>query len=204
MTRMEQELAHINKQFARYQNRNGEGALWYEWSGDESAGGDLFDEAGRVYEKPIGMALLWATEMEDPELNSREGRRPVSTLRGAFSVQTARRSGMSDPLDYARHLNDIVVYNGMFYSVSSYEVHGRIGRTDVIIGFTGKQIYPSEDMPFDVLPEVPDSMPLSRSFGRVNETTERYNYERPALRVHGMEGDIVGEDVLAIGWAEQV
>lgn len=199
MTRMSQELDHINKHYAEYADRNGEGVLWYEFSPQRTVTPDLFDEGGRRWEPPIGLSLLWATETEDPEMNSREGRRTQSTIRGAFSVQTARQSGMSDPTEYTRHLNDIVLYNQRFYSVNSYGVHGRLDRHDVVIGFEGIEIYPDEDMPYDVLPDLADSYATRRSTGGINDLTERWNYPRPALRYHGLEADVVTDDAESNG-----
>jgi hypothetical protein len=198
---MAQELAHINRHYGRYGDRNGEGALWYEFDPQSSVTPDLFDEGGRRWKPPIGMAMLWITETEDPEANSREGRRTQSTIRGAFSVQSARQSGLSDPTEYTRHLNDILLYNMRFYSINTYEVHGRVGQTDVVIGFSGIEIYPDEDMAYDLLPDLADPFATRRPFGYVNDLHERWNYPLPALRYHGLEGNVTTDDATSSGSA---
>jgi hypothetical protein len=200
MTSMRQELANLNKHYRRYSERNGEGVLWYEFAGQKSSADDVFDEGGRKYEPAIGMQCLWVTETEDPEVDSREGRRPTSTIRGAFSVQVARQSGLSDPIEYTRHLNDILLYNRKFFSIGSYEIQGRVHRQDVIIGFTGIQIYPDEDMVYDLLPDLAEPGDTSRPDTYVDAEEELWNYPSPAHKYHDLVGALHTANVIGTGF----
>ena len=144
-----------------YQQKMGEVVLWFEYVAEEHTGDSIFDEGGRTYRPPCDVPVLWVTETEDYERNTEAARRVTPTLRFAVSVQAMRRSGVSDPTSSRRHLNDVVVYKSTYWSVGSYDIHGRLGQSDVIIGVNATKIHPSDDMVFDTLPD----------FGGIDATT---------------------------------
>lgn len=179
------ELAHIQKKgYDFYQEQFGEGVLWYEYDGQGTNYGDnVFNEGGRTYKEPIGITALWATITEDDEHNSHEGRRVTPTLRMAFSMQSLRRSGMSDPGDAVRHLNDLVLYGREFFAVGAYEIHGRLNRQDVIVGVNAIKRFPDEDMVFDTIPDFDGFDGTIKPFGRGgNDMFEWPFHERPAAQ----------------------
>lgn len=146
------ELRRINRHLDRYQRLNGEGVFWYEFDGENSAPTDYLLEGTRHYKAPIFTPLLWVIESEDTESGQAEGRRLTPTLRSAVSMETLVKSGLSDPHDSERHLNDVIQYQRTLYGIGRYEIRGRLGREDVIVGINAVKAFPDEDWVFDTLP----------------------------------------------------
>ena len=71
-----------------------------------------------------------------------------------------RRVGISDPYDFERHLNDLVVYYGEYFSIGEYSPQGRLWRDDVIVGVNAIRVYPEEEL---VGSEMPDAEYVAES-----------------------------------------
>jgi hypothetical protein len=149
---MKRELRHINRELDRYQRRNGEGVLWYEYHAEDFTPTDYLNEGTKRYLPPIAMPVLWIIETEDTESAQAEGRRLTPTIRFAVSMETLMKSGLSDPHYSERHLNDLVLYQRTLYGIGTYEVKGRMAREDVIVGVNAIKVFPDEDMVFDQPP----------------------------------------------------
>lgn len=174
------ELAHVQRHLVSYQGDHGEVVMWYELDGKLSAHHDVFNTRGKVYRPPIAVPVLWVTPMEATQEASAEGRRNVGTLQLAISLFTFRRTGVSDPYDYERHLNDLVVYQGEYYSVGEYSLLGRLWRDDVILAVNGIRVYPEEELTGS---EIPDSEYVAEAYRPslgVN-TTNQQTYVRYPL-----------------------
>ena len=155
------ELAHIHRHLDWYQDEHGEVVLWYELDGKLSAYNDVFNVRGKVYREPVAVPVLWVTAVEDAQQAVAEGRRNVGTLQVAISLFTFRRTGVSDPYDYERHLNDLLVYQGEYYSVGEYSLLGRLWRDDVILAVNAVRVYPEEELTGS---EIPDSEYVAEAY----------------------------------------
>jgi hypothetical protein len=49
-------------------------------------------------------------------------------------------------------VNDLFYYDNRYYEVSAFMIKGRVKGEDVIIGITGIETYPTDDMQFDFAP----------------------------------------------------
>lgn len=152
MTNMKRELRRMNRHMGRLQSLNGEGVLWYEFDGEHSQPTDYLKEGSKHYLSPVAVPVLWIIESEDTESGQAEGKRLTPTVSFAVTMETLMKSGLSDPHDNDRHLNDIVQYQRTLYGIGRYEPKGRMARQDVIVGVNGIKIFPDEDMVFDTLP----------------------------------------------------
>jgi hypothetical protein len=148
------ELAAVNRHLGWWQHTHGEIVLWYELSGKESRYDDVFNVRNKVYNEPIAVPVLWVISTEDVQETSPEGRRNVTTLQMAVAMWQFKRVGISDPYDFERHLNDLCVYQGEYFSIGEYSLLGRLWRDDVILGINAIHVYPEEEL---VGSEVPDS-----------------------------------------------
>lgn len=186
MADMRRELAHIQKGFRAYQERFGEGVIWYELNADDSNFNDIFNARGIKYMKGIAVPVLWITEMEADQQADQAGQRSVGTLRFAVPFQTLREVGLSDPQDYDRHLNDVVLYERTFYRIGSYQPQGRVAREDLIVGVRAVKTFPEEDMVYDEIPEpeLDDFNETVRPHGDFVDYYQQWeNYEPPAGQV---------------------
>lgn len=157
------ELAHIRRQYRRYQDMVGESIVWFEFdplATAASAGStydDVYDEGnagtgGKKYKKGIVIPTLMITESEDTKRAIPEGRQPVQIVNLVASVEDFRLAGVSNPYEYKTHLNDLFLYDGRYMSVMSYRVRGR-AREDLMLVIEGLEIYINQEMPFDPGPQ---------------------------------------------------
>lgn len=153
------ELAHVQRQLNWWQGEHGEAVVWYEFDGT-SRYDNTFNVRGKVYREPIVVPVLWVTATEDMQVSAPEGRRNVGTLQVAISVSTFRRIGISDPSDYERHQNDLLVYQGEYYSVGEFSLLGRLARSDVILAVNAIRVYPEEEL---IGSEIPDAEYIAES-----------------------------------------
>jgi hypothetical protein len=147
------ELAHIQRQLDWWQDEHGEVVAWYEFDSKASHYHDVFNVQGKVFRPPIIVPVLWVTPIEDVQETVAEGRRNVGTLQLAISMWSFRRTGVSDPYDYERHQNDLLVYQGEYYSVGEYTLLGRLWREDVILAVNGIRVYPEEELTGSEIPD---------------------------------------------------
>lgn len=153
------ELSHIRKHYRKYHDTAGESVVWFEFVplgvsiSTASAYDDVYDEGvpgtgGRRYSNGVTIPVLMITEAEDQKRSIPEGRQPVQLTNFVASIEDFRDAGVSNPFEYQKHLNDIFLYDGRYFSVVSYRVRGRV-RDDVIVVVEGIEIYINQEMPFD-------------------------------------------------------
>lgn len=156
---LRRELSHIRKHYRKYHEDAGESVVWFEFTrlgtntSTQSVYDDVYDEGvpgagGKRYSNGVVIPVLMITEAEDQKRSIPEGRQPVQLANFVASIQDFRDAGVSNPFEYQRHLNDIFLYDGRYFSVVSYRVRGR-ARDDVIVVVEGIEIYINQEMPFD-------------------------------------------------------
>lgn len=160
---LRRELAHIRKHYRHYHKTGGESVTWFEFipfAASASAGSvydDVYDEGrpgegGRRYRQGISIPVLMVTETEDQKRAIPEGRQPVEVTNFVASIEDLRQAGVSEPWEYKKHLNDMFLYDGRYFSVTSYRVRGR-ARDDVIVVVEGIEVYINQEFPYDQGPE---------------------------------------------------
>jgi hypothetical protein len=154
---LRQEAEHIfGNGLDWYQSELGEVVLWHEFLSMQSAYDDTYDEGGRRYSAGLLVPALWVIVTEDRHRPTPEGRKPTEKLTCAISVRALQDSGISDPEDYTRRLNDLVRYEDRLWRVTDFNIRGRVPDT-IIIGVSATQIFPDEEMTFDTKPVGVDS-----------------------------------------------
>lgn len=154
------ELSEIRKHYRRYRDTSGEFVMWYQFKPfgtdptTSSVYDDVYDEApystgGKKYEPGILVPVLMITESEDLKRAIPEGRQPVQLTNFVASIDDFRAAGVSSPWEYQRHLNDMFMYDGRYFSVATYRVRGRV-RDDVMVVVEGIEIYIDQEMVNDI------------------------------------------------------
>ena len=165
------ETNHIYKELNRYQNKIGEGLIWFKFDVDSSYD-DVYDEGGRNYLPGIAVPVLWIDQIEDTETYGPEGRRPTQRLRFACSARTINETGIDATEAHGGRLwdtkpekpwwddrlNDILYYDGRYYEISNFQIKGR-ARQDVIIGISGIETQPEDERVFDLFPDLSPPTP---------------------------------------------
>lgn len=173
---LRQEMEHIFRNgYDWYQRNLGEAIVWHEYDSANSAYHGTYDEGGRHYTAGYYVPSLWVIISEDRATRTNEGRKPTEKISLAISARSMDMSGVSDPEDYTRHLNDVVRYDERLWKLTEYNIRGRIP-TEVIIGISGTQIYRDEEMTFDALPPGMDLAGNHRSLPYPNETDEGFAF----------------------------
>lgn len=153
------ELGLIRKQYRQYQNDHGETVVWYQFqplgtnTATSSVYDDVYDEGimgvgGKKYKTGVVLPVLMATEQEDQKRAIPEGRQPVEITNLIISIEDMRSGGIDEPFEYRRHLNDMFLYDGRYFSVQSYRVRGRL-KDDLLAVVEGIEVYINQEMPFD-------------------------------------------------------
>jgi hypothetical protein len=167
------EVAQIHKHFKRYHKDMGEGIIYYRFDADTSHYDNVYDEGFRRYHPGIRMGILWVDQMEAVEDYSAEGRRPTQRFRGAVSSRDMYEAGFSITETHGNQLtdlppnsiwrrdrmHDIFYYDNRYYEVSGFQIRGRVKGEDVIIGITGIETFPSDDMVLDYRPGTVPALP---------------------------------------------
>ncbi len=154
------ELSEIRKHYRRYRDSSGEFITWYQFVnfGDNPATNsvydDVYDEAplgtgGKKYETGVIVPVLMITESEDLKRAIPEGRQPVQLTNFVASVEDFSKSGVRSPWEYQKHLNDLFMYDGRYFSVVTYRVRGRV-RDDVMVVVEGIEVYIDQEMVNDI------------------------------------------------------
>lgn len=157
------ELNLIRKNYRHYHREAGESVVWFEYipnANAASAGSlwdDVYDEGaqgagGKTYRDGVIVPVLMITETEDQKRAIPEGRQPVEVTNFIASIDDMRAAGVSEPYEYRRHLNDMFLYDGRYFSIQSYRVRGRL-RDDIIVVVEGLEVYINQEMPFDPGPQ---------------------------------------------------
>ena len=160
------EALQIQKQFGRYHDDIGEAIIYFRFDADTSRYDRVYDEGFRRYHTGIRIAILWVDQMEAVEDYAPEGRRPTQRIRLAIASRNVYESGISvtevhgnrlqdsSPSETWRRdrLSDIFWYDDRFYEVSGFQIRGRVQGEDVIIGITGIETFPEDDMNLDFPP----------------------------------------------------
>lgn len=156
------ELNLIRKHYRNYQKDHGETVVWYEFTpfgtnnNTDSVYDDVYDEgapgvAGKRYKKGVVIPALMVTEQEDQKRAIPEGRQPVEVTNLILSIEDMRVAGVAEPFEYRRHLNDMFLYDGRYFSIQTYRVRGRL-KDDLVAIVEGIEVYINQEMPFDVGP----------------------------------------------------
>lgn len=160
------EAHHIHKEFQRYQSRFGEAVMWFVFDTASSQYDSVYDEGFRQYQQAKKVPVLWVDQQEASEEYGPEGRRPTQRIRLAVGARTLWECGISvteahgnriqdesiSPVWKDDRLNDLLYYDGRFYSISNFQIHGRLQGEDVIIGISGIETYPSDEFNLDISP----------------------------------------------------
>ena len=155
------ELDLINKHFRRHRNVAEESIVWYEFDPLGSASvnsnyDDVYDEGvpgtgGRKYLPGVFVPVLLVSEAEDEKRSIPEGRQTVQNIDLFIAIKDLREAGVSTPWEYRYHLNDILYYDGRYYSIYSYLVRGRL-KDDVFVLVKGIEIYVNQEFVNDPNP----------------------------------------------------
>jgi len=160
------EALPIQKHFARYHNDVGEAIIYFIFDADNSAYDRVYDEGFRRYHRGIRIPILWVDQMEATEDYSAEGRRPTQRVRLAIAARPVYEAGISitevhgnrlgdtSPSTTWRRdrLSDLFYYDARFYSVSGFQIRGRVQGEDVIMGLTGIEEFHADDLTLDFPP----------------------------------------------------
>lgn len=157
------EVGHIRKHYRHYTRNYGETVVWFEFkplgsnTSTSSVYDDVYDEGvggtgGRSYKTGVIVPVLMITEAEDQKRSIPEGRQPVELTNFVASIEDFRDAGVSEPYEYRRHLNDMYLYDGRYFSVVSYRVRGR-AHEDLLVVVEGIEVFINQEMPFDPGPE---------------------------------------------------
>ena len=150
------ELDLINKHFQMHHKATGDTVVWYEFvplAASASAGSiydDVYDEAptstgGRSYKTGVLLPTLLASENEDQKRAIPEGRQVVQTMDLFIPLRDMREAGISEPQEYRKHLNDMFLYDGRYYSVFNYRVRGRL-RDEIFVLISGLETYIDQEL----------------------------------------------------------
>ncbi len=157
------ELDLIHKHFMGHHKSVGETVVWFEFrplAASASAGSlydDVYDEGtqstgGRSYNTGVVLPVLLAAENEDQKRAIPEGRQVVQTIDIFIPYRAMFEAGISNPYEYRKHLNDLFLYDGRFYSVFNYRARGRL-RDEVFVLVSGQEIYIDQELINDPGPE---------------------------------------------------
>ena len=161
------ELAHIRKNYRQYHRQVGETIAWFSFIPFSPTGSeydDVYDEGpsgadGKKYKDKVTVPILMVTETEDTKRAIPEGRQPVELTNFVASIEDFRNAGVTDPFEYQKHLNDMFLYDGRYFSIATYRVRGRL-RDDVMVVVEGIEVYINQEMPFDTGPAAMNTQDL--------------------------------------------
>jgi len=158
------ELGLINKH-VRHRNREaGEYVIWHEFK-DLGTGGstydDVYDEGvpgtgGKSYTRGLVVPTIYVEEVEDEFRAIDDGRQPTQNIRATILFKDILSSGVSNPREYNKHLNDMFEYDSRYYRVRAYRVRGRMNNEhpngEAILTVTGVEVFPDQELPFSLGP----------------------------------------------------
>lgn len=186
---LRQELERVFRGLNWYENNIGETVLWHEYDAVQSEIDDTYDEGGKVYRPALHIPALWVIVSEDERRRAREGRKPTDSIALAVSARSFDLSGLSDPEDSARHLNDVIRYDNRLWTVDSFNIRGRIP-TSVVIGITGTQIFAEEELSIDSLPPGSTVSGTGRTYPYPNLRQQEWpDHELPARNGETIDTD---------------
>ena len=151
MVNIRRELDHISENYRRYHRETGETVVWYEIqpfgsnASTDSLYDDVYDEGllttgGLRYKTGLIVPVLQVQENEDTKTATPDGRHVVQTINGVVAVKDMVAAGVGNVSEYRNHLNDMIFYDGRYYSITTYRVRGR-ARENVLVVFEGIEKY---------------------------------------------------------------
>jgi len=160
------EALAIQRHFAWYHDTIGEAIIYFRFDITASQYDRVYDEGFRKYLRGRRIPILWVDQMEAVEDYGAEGRRPTQRCRLAVAARPMYEAGISitevhgnrlqdgSPSKIWRddRLHDLFYYDGRFYSVSGFQIRGRVQGEDVIIGVTGIEEFHADDLNLDFPP----------------------------------------------------
>jgi hypothetical protein len=173
------EVREVWKHFRSYHENVGEAVVYFKFDADNSEYDRVYDEGYRRYETGIMLPILWVDQSEATEDYAPEGRRPTQRIRLAVSAWQLHEAGISVTEVHGNRLtdespsivwryervNDIFYYDNRYYEVSAFQIRGRLKGEDVIVGVTGIETYPSDDMVLDYGPAFVPPAPVLTGYG---------------------------------------
>ena len=163
------EARFIWKEFEIYQLQMGESIVWFRFDTSVSAYNRVYDEGGRDYHIGVRVPALWVDQSEDVETYTPDGRRPTQRLNFAVSTRSlaecgidvteahgARQRDHSLPMAHPwldDRLNDVLWYDDRFWSISNFQIRGRLMSEDVVIGVSGIELQTPDESLFDKFPQ---------------------------------------------------
>jgi hypothetical protein len=166
------ELSLINKHVRNRNQIAGSAVVWFQFLpvGEGSVYDDVYDEGnygpeGRAYRAGIVLPTIYIDEQEDRFTLREDARQPTQNVSLTMLFDDVKRAGMIDPHEYQAHLNDVFLYDGRYFKVTTYKVRGSL-RDDVIILVTGFETYYDQEFVFDPGPTetFSETLPWPTSF----------------------------------------
>jgi hypothetical protein len=160
------EANHIHREFNKYHKYIGESVLWFQFDTSYSQYDDVYDEAYRSYLPAAKVPVLWVDQQEAAKDYAAEGRRPTQRIRFAVDSKALWECGIqvteahgnrisdSSPSTVWREdrLNDLIYYDARFYAISNFQIRGRVQGEDVILGVSGIETFPTDELNMDNVP----------------------------------------------------
>lgn len=116
---------------------------WFVYDPDTTTTDDVYDEGPqrRYVEVPQPVRLLWALETEGENERTPDGRYLARKFAAGVSVTTLERSGVPDPEDTPRRLNDVVMWEGKPFRIDVAEPNGHLERKAMTVRLQGTEIF---------------------------------------------------------------
>lgn len=187
MVDIRREVEHIQRKGMDFVERTtGEAVLWFEYDAVGSEMHPVYDEDSlteyRKWRPGILVPTLFCQITEGNEEPDREGRIVTATLRCAVSMERLRETGVSNPTDSRRHLNDVLVYAGWQWNVRSYDRRARL-RDTLVVGVNAVRIRPEDEFPLGQPPTFVGFDTSVRDRGFPDDRDQTWSeYELPAYQ----------------------
>jgi hypothetical protein len=160
--RMRSNLRRINLALRRKQRLHGQTVKWYVYTGnvanDDGLDTDTYDEGlnyTRTWDGGTDLAVVQAYYVQAGQGDTEDGLYLVDSLRLTIAAETFRNSLGVELLDPRHHMHDRFSYEGNVFSVSNFELLGRVADLYTIVSVLGTEVTSDEDT-FDVVsPVVP-------------------------------------------------
>lgn len=167
---VESELSRIDTGLvADAQKEWGTFVEWYRFNEDASLADDLYDVgAPRRWHPPLRVPVLWVIRREGVDTYDQDGLYTSDTLQVAVAKHVMRDKLHWVNLDLAvrDYLRDRIRFEGVVFTVSSFQLEGQLLDRDTIIGINANKVR-DEQYLWD--PEFTSSSPSSGSISAVGD-----------------------------------
>ena len=129
---------------------------WHVYDVEVSSVHDVYDEGlEKIYFPTRRVYPLWIV-VADPENDVRaEGRHAHKVLQAAVTLRQLADAGIPIPTDVEARLDDVLEYQGEFYTQLTFDPRGHLGKGpgEETLPLTAVRRHP-DDSPLDAFPEV--------------------------------------------------